>query len=851
MKTADLILAQSESGIYGLLPYRSTFRTRAMGDTVGALAGQRVFRFKQRGESAEVWQRLIELAAGKLGCVEVWAVPGHDPNAENQLQRLFGTTIRRARTVEARKYNRKSPVEVGSMDFPERGASAGPVLLVDDVATSGGTLTAIRDHLATMGVEAVPLALGLNWRLVPKGFDVDSLSRQWEATADAVKGVYHGTNTERRQQRRTAGRTIERRKCADPARRKRLERNVAAWLQHYLAASFPLPFGDVHKEIIRAAVQAVKTGAGMAVAAPRGTGKTTILEGVALWAVLSGNARFPVVGGWTHGSAKKALRKWIRSLSENAAIADDYPEFTQPFELSTHSNKLRSMQWEDDQPCGADVRTVDGLLILPSGLGALGAVSIGGSVRGLNVGLADGSTIRPDLLLLDDPQDKPTAQSGALVRKTIELIESDFFSLAGPDSRLSVMAACTIIEQGDVATWLLDNPDFEAIRTAQITAWPNGFDDPKSETRKLWQAWNKTRLDGLADNDGGKAARAFYRTNKAQMTEGMAVSWQARFDKRRGDPDALYAAMLDYYRLGERAFMAERQNAPLQQGEASVFELPVSHVAHRVNGLERCVAPADAVAVVGMVDINADALRWALAAVSNARALSVIDYGTYPGGGNLLLTGRESEAVELMRGLSGLDKHLAGLTITRGGDPMRIDLMMMDVGFLMQPAFDFIRAAARVSRMPWQASRGWGSRTYRAGRNVIGTPGEGWHLSEWAGKGRAVSHDADLWRLRMQKGFLLPIGAPDSIAIYGNENQHHGILAAGVCAERLTAYAQTDAGPLYRWQMTPGERNDWCDVCTGLYVAAARAGLSPTGQTARAPKRYVEQRRCKVKREDF
>jgi len=122
-------------------------------------------------------------------------VPGHDPNQENQLQRLFGASIRRARTVEPRKYNRNQPVEIGSMDFPERKASAGgKVLLVDDVATSGGTLLAIRDHLATMGVEAVPLALGLNWRLVPKGFDVEGLSRQWETTADAVKGVYHGTN---------------------------------------------------------------------------------------------------------------------------------------------------------------------------------------------------------------------------------------------------------------------------------------------------------------------------------------------------------------------------------------------------------------------------------------------------------------------------------------------------------------------------------------------------------------------------------------------------------------------------------------------------------------------------------
>ena len=648
---------------------------------------------------------------------------------------------------------------------------------------------------------------------------------------------YDEKQNELRRQRRATQRTIERRECANPRRRKRLEKTVEKWLKHYLAASFPLPFGDVHRQIIQAAVAAITTGAGMATAAPRGTGKTTILEGVALWAVLSGNARFPVVGAWTANAAKKALRRWLRALSDNPEIAADYPEFTQPFELSTHSNRLRNMLFDDGEACGADVRLQDGSLVLPSGLGAVGAVSIGASVRGLNIGLSDGSTIRPDVLLLDDPQDKATAQSGQRVRKIIEIIEGDLFSLAGPAKRLSVMAACTIIEQGDVACYLLQNPDFTAVITSQITAWPSGWDDTKSATRKLWDEWNKTRIDAMADGNGGKPAQSFYRANKQAMTEGMQVSWAARFDKRRGDPDARYAAMLDFYRIGERAFMAERQNQPLAQGEASILDLPVDHVARRVNGLDRLVAPEDAVAVAGMVDTNGDHLRWALAAVSNTRALSIVDYGMYPGGNQLLLTGKESEAVELMRGLTGLDAHLQSLTITRNGQPMRVEIMMLDVGYLMQPSFDWIRAIHRVSGIPWIASRGWGSRNYRPGKTAIGTPGDGFHLSEWQGKGRAISHDADLWRHRMQKGFLLPAGAPDSITLYGTEGQHHDVLAAGICCERLVAYAMTDAGPLYKWQNTPGERNDWGDVCTGLYVAAARLGFAPTPEGMRSMQR--------------
>jgi hypoxanthine phosphoribosyltransferase len=314
-------------GIRGLLPYRSTFRLRAMGDTRGALASQRVFRFKSTGESAEVWRRLVEQAAADLGCAAVWVVPGHDPNTESHLQRLFGVSIRRARTVERRKYHHSGPVETNSMDYPA--SAPGRVLLVDDVCTTGATMTAIRNHLSTLGIEALPLALGLNWRLC-KGCDEAALSAQWEAAQAAVNGPARDAN-ERRRDRRKAASLIERRQCADPERRKRLEADPAAWLRWYCAAAFPLPWGQVHRDIIAAAARSIRTGAGMACAAPRGTGKSTVLWAVGLWALLSGACRFPVVAGWSHSAARRMLRKWVQSLADGERLRDDYPEVTGPF----------------------------------------------------------------------------------------------------------------------------------------------------------------------------------------------------------------------------------------------------------------------------------------------------------------------------------------------------------------------------------------------------------------------------------------------------------------------------------------------------------------------------------------
>lgn len=169
-------------GIRGLLPYRSSFNARARGDTRDALSSQRVYRLKSAGESAATWRTLILAAKDDLQCGVVWVVPSHLPGTINALQSIFGATIRRVKETVPRKYDHAAPVDLSSMAFPpaEPGIRA---LLVDDVATTGATLVSIREHLAGLGVEAVPLACGIAAKLLPKNFDAEPYLRQWEAAA--------------------------------------------------------------------------------------------------------------------------------------------------------------------------------------------------------------------------------------------------------------------------------------------------------------------------------------------------------------------------------------------------------------------------------------------------------------------------------------------------------------------------------------------------------------------------------------------------------------------------------------------------------------------------------------------
>ena len=100
-------------------------------------------------------------------------------------------------------------------------------------------------------------------------------------------------------------------------------------------------------------------------------------------------------------------------------------------------------------------------------------------------------------------------------------------------------------------------------------------------------------------------------------------------------------------------------------------------------------------------------------------------------------------------------------------------------------------------------------------------------------------HNSDVWRHRQQKGWLLPVNAPDSIALFGASGTRHDHFADGVVAERLVVCVHTEAGPLYRWNQVPGLRNDFGDVATGLFVAASRLGMSPTGSGAAPRSRRV------------
>jgi hypothetical protein len=607
-------------------------------------------------------------------------------------------------------------------------------------------------------------------------------------------------------------------------------------LRFYLAATFPLPFGDVHKAMIAAAVRAIRDGHGMTVACPRGTGKSSCLWGVALWAILSGACRFPVCAAWAHGAARRMLRRWLSALADNARLAADYPTETAPFRETTHPVRLRLLRWKDTGAlAGADVRLMDGALVLPDGRGAIGAASVGGNTRGLFATMPSGETLRPDVLFLDDPQDKPTAQSPALVRKTVERIESDLFNLAGPETRLSVMTACTVIESGDVSEHFLTHPDFEAVRCGQVVTWPAGFEDKASEARKLWEAWNVERVEGMAGHDGGKRARAFYRKHKVTLTAGLSVSWAHRYDRRRNDPDARFAALWDYYRMGEAAFMSERQNTPLKT-ETTVYDLTPELVASRVHpGRRRCDVPAEARLLIAGTDLNHYGLHSAVAGFGNDGTAWLAWYGRHDGDGRGIVPKDCPEPEAKRRMFEALTLHgqeLAGLPLLRDGQSMRPGLWIVDAGYMPDVVRRYVDGPGRALGIPVLPARGFNADKYRPeGRGTIGRPREQCHFTESAVAGRFVAFNACYWREVTQRAFLASPNAPGSLSFFEGR---HAEFAEHVTRERLIEKLQGQYGPVWRWRTAPGW-HDYLDALVMCFVGAAWGGIG-TGGYVEPPK---------------
>jgi hypothetical protein len=565
-----------------------------------------------------------------------------------------------------------------------------------------------------------------------------------------------------------------------------------------------------------------------------------------MWAVLSGLRRFPVFCGLTNEASKETFKMWLEEFAENELLHEYYPELI-VFAETVNPLRLEKLYWSDTgEKIGAYVDKGAHKIVLPDCLGVLGTISINSPGRGMRQKLKNGKVERPDLALLDDPQNSEMAASPAQVKKTVRVIEKDIMFLSGRKKRMAALMACTVILPDDVASYFLDHDEWQAVRAAMITVWPGDWHEKKSKTKALWNQWNEIRKENASDKQN-RACKHFYKENQKELTKGFELCWKYGFEKGK-EPDAFFHTMVDFYHMGEEGFASELQNEPLKH-DATIFDLDSKTILSKTdNARERYEVPPWAKVLVSATDINHYGLHTVTMAFGMDHTAAIVDYRRFDRGGKGIVqknANANEKTTSIFNALCDHGKELAGLKFVRKGKLIVPQMWVIDGGYEHETVQQFVGSSGRQIGLNCQVIRGFSADRYNpAGKGRIGQPLERCHPAESV-MGRWLAADVDYWRENFQRGFLGAFGTPGGCTIFAGK---HTEFSNHVLAERLTDKVKAKDGSfIYKWNTKPGW-HDWLDAGVYCCVAAVFGGIGTTPLKVQSKKRVQQVRKSKVAR---
>lgn len=642
----------------------------------------------------------------------------------------------------------------------------------------------------------------------------------------------------------------------NPRRKARCKKDPRLFAATYFPEKFNIKFSSDHLKALALMKGCVLAGGLFALAMPRGSGKTTLSEVVAIWAVLYGHRRFVVVIGSMGDAAAEILERIKAALETNELLAEDFPEVCYPLRMLEQITQRAKGQTLDGEPTRIGWHRRQVVLPTVAGSAASGSIirvsGLTGRVRGMSHAVPGGATIRPDLALCDDPQTDASARSPTHTQKRMGIISKAVLGLAGPGKKIAAFLLVTVIARGDLADQFLDrkaHPQWQGVRTKMLYRPPDNIG--------LWEEYARLRSESFRNGNDGREATEFYLANRAAMDAGAEVAWPERFEP--DEVSGLQHAMNLKFR-DEAAFAAEYQNEPPDPLAAVQTEnLTPDQVAGKLNNIPRGVVPRECSRLTAMVDVQQRILFWAVCGWDDRYGGAVVDYGTFPeqpvayfGAADPSapldrhpdLAGLPDLGAKIYAGLGHVAARIFGRSWPRdGGGEARADLCLIDANWgQSKPAvYDFCR------RSPYAAFLLPSHGRY-VGPNVAPmdlwkvSPGSGvlagtsWRLDP-GGAGRHVTFDTNHWKSFTSARFRTPPGSPGCLSLFGADPFAHRLFADHCTAE----FAETLASPARRieaWKMRPGRsENHWWDCVVGAAVAASVRGLtySPSVAAGEAP----------------
>jgi len=413
--------------------------------------------------------------------------------------------------------------------------------------------------------------------------------------------------------------------------RKACERDFRLFCEWYFPTAFNLAWSDDHLKAI-ARMQEIVLGGGLfALAMPRGSGKTTICVRGAIWALLYGHRRFVCLVAATEGLAEKLLDHFKVELTYNEALIRDFRQVCYPLVRLENNGRKAIGQLFDGQQTrigwGSDRLTLptmpdsacDGVNVSGSTISVAGLT---GSLRGQSSTLATGEIIRPELVLLDDPQTRESGMSPSQSATREAIIKGDVLGMAGPGKRIAALMTMTVIRKDDMADLMLDrkrNPEWSGQKAKMLYAFP--------KADKLWEEYRRIRAEDMETDRGTQGATEYYRANRAAMDEGAVVAWPARYYQDELGP---VQHAMNIRLFNEAAFFAEYQNEPQPILGIQSDALTADQVAGKVNGYARGLVPLNCNHITAFIDVQATLLYYCVTAWEDDFTGYVIDYNSFP-----------------------------------------------------------------------------------------------------------------------------------------------------------------------------------------------------------------------------
>lgn len=660
---------------------------------------------------------------------------------------------------------------------------------------------------------------------------------------------------------------------ADLERRTRCRSSLRVFCETYNPEAFYLGWSTNHLKAMSRIEEAVGGGALYAFAMPRGSGKTTLCRMAILWAISYSLVRYCFLIGANAGKAEDtldAVKTFIRFLP---AYAEDFPEISYPaIALGGIANRSSGQvcdgestliawgkdrvvlptvpppsNWPKDWPLRADgMVPTSGAIIGVSGL-------TGDGIRGSVQTLTTGEQIRPDLVLLDDPQSDESAASVTQNASREALIAGAVLGMAGPDRTISAVMPCTVIRPGDMIDCILDrskHPLWRGERCKMLTTMPADL--------AAWDAYFDLRNeDAQREPPDYSLSNAYYVEHREALDAGAEASWPER--KLPGEVSAIQHAM-NLYSRNRRAFMAEYQNDPLPDIEGEPEVVTAATILEKLNRHERRVPPISSTKLTAFIDVQQTSLWWLVAAWAPDFTGAVIDYGVWPDPKRSyftladikvtlqMATGSQGLEGAIFGGLAALTSQILGRSYERDdGANLKIDRCLIDAnwGQSTDTVYKFCRESVYSSvLMPSHGKFvGPGGQPFSEYKRKPGEQtGLNWRIPNVQGK-RAVRHvlfDTNAWKSFVYARLAVPRGDRGALELFGDRADVHRMLADHWTAEtRDRQTSEKTERKVDVWSIKMGRPdNHWFDCIVGAAVAAEMMGVRlPEAQTVGGPRR--------------